>query len=279
MKQRFAPEKTVLALSIASLFAAAAHTRRKPAMPPAPLPGSTATVVVTGTRVANRTALDTASPVDIISADSLKTTGSTELNQALSVALPSLNFPRPSLTDGTDTIRPATLRGMAPDQSLVLVNSKRRHASSLVNLNGSIGRGSASVDLNTIPSAIVKTIEVLRDGAAAQYGSDAISGVVNVRLRTDRSGGEGTVVYGLHKTEYDLLNDVAPAGATWTAPTRASAPTARPPPSAPGRACPGARAATSPWPPSTRTRNTPSAPATTCASCIRRSAPPTIRAS
>jgi len=216
MKQRFAPEKTVLALSIASLFAAAPVQAQETGDTASV--GNPATVVVTGTRVANRTALDTASPVDIISADSLKTSGSTELNQALSVALPSLNFPRPSLTDGTDTIRPATLRGMAPDQSLVLVNSKRRHASSLVNLNGSIGRGSASVDLNTIPSAMVKTIEVLRDGAAAQYGSDAISGVVNVRLRTDRSGGEGTVVYGVHKTEYDLLNDAAPAGATWTAP-------------------------------------------------------------
>ncbi|WP_083685232.1 TonB-dependent receptor plug domain-containing protein [Massilia putida] len=212
MQQRFAPEKTVLALSIAALFAGG------PLLAQAQDTGSTATVVVTGTRVANRTALDTASPVDIISADTLKTTGSTELNQALSVALPSLNFPRPALTDGTDTIRPATLRGMAPDQSLVLVNSKRRHASSLVNLNGSIGRGSAAVDLNTIPSAMVKSIEVLRDGAAAQYGSDAISGVVNVRLRTDRSGGEATVNYGAHVTEYDLLNAPAPAGATWTGP-------------------------------------------------------------
>jgi iron complex outermembrane receptor protein len=219
MKQRFAPEKTVLALSIASLFAGAAAQAQETGSA-GTASASTATVVVTGTRVANRTALDTASPVDIISAESLKTTGSTELNQALSTALPSLNFPRPALTDGTDTIRPATLRGMAPDQSLVLVNSKRRHASSLVNLNGSIGRGSASVDLNTIPSAMVKTIEVLRDGAAAQYGSDAISGVVNVRLRTDRSGGEGTIVYGGHKTEYDLLNDVAPAGATWTGPSK-----------------------------------------------------------
>ncbi|MFC5552058.1 TonB-dependent receptor plug domain-containing protein [Massilia aerilata] len=217
MKQGFAPEKTVLALSIASLFVGAPVWAQETGDSAGA--GNPATVVVTGTRVANRTALDTASPVDIISADTLKTSGSTELNQALSVALPSLNFPRPSLTDGTDTIRPATLRGMAPDQSLVLVNSKRRHASSLVNLNGSIGRGSASVDLNTIPSSMVKTIEVLRDGAAAQYGSDAISGVVNVRLRTDRSGGEGTVVYGVHKTEYDLLNDVAPAGGTWTAPS------------------------------------------------------------
>jgi iron complex outermembrane receptor protein len=216
------PEKTVLAVSIASLFAAAALPAQAQVQDngaSASAGPSAATVVVTGTRVANRTALDTASPVDIISAESLKNTGSTELNQALAVALPSLNFPRPSLTDGTDTIRPATLRGMAPDQSLVLVNSKRRHASSLVNLNGSIGRGSAAVDLNTVPSAIVKSIEVLRDGAAAQYGSDAISGVVNVRLRTDRDGGEGSIVYGVHKTEYDLLNDVAPAGGTWTAPS------------------------------------------------------------
>ena len=213
MQQRFVPEKTVLALSIATLFAGPLAQAQDTAAA-----GGSATVVVTGTRVANRTALDTASPVDIISADTLKTTGSTELNQALSVALPSLNFPRPTLTDGTDTIRPATLRGMAPDQSLVLVNSKRRHTSSLVNLNGSIGRGSAAVDLNTIPSAMVKNIEVLRDGAAAQYGSDAIAGVVNVRLRTDRTGGEGTVTYGAHVTEYDLLNDKAPTGATWSGP-------------------------------------------------------------
>ncbi len=212
MQQRFVPEKTILALSIAALFAGA------PLLAQAQDSTGTATVVVTGTRVANRTALDTASPVDIISADTLKTTGSTELNQALSVALPSLNFPRPTLTDGTDTVRPATLRGMAPDQSLVLVNSKRRHTSSLVNLNGSIGRGSAAVDLNTVPSAIVKSIEVLRDGAAAQYGSDAISGVVNVRLRTDRTGGEGTITYGAHISEYDLLNAAPPAGATWTGP-------------------------------------------------------------
>jgi len=212
MQQRFVPHQTVLAVSIAALFAGPAL-----AQDAAPAAG-TSTVVVTGTRVANRTALDTASPVDIISADTLKTTGSTELNQALSVALPSLNFPRPTLTDGTDTVRPATLRGMAPDQSLVLVNSKRRHTSSLINLNQSIGRGAAAVDLNTIPSAIVKNIEVLRDGAAAQYGSDAIAGVVNVRLRTDRAGGEGTVTYGAHISEYNLLNAPAPAGGTWTAP-------------------------------------------------------------
>lgn len=214
MQKHFAPKKQVLALSIASLFATGALAQTAPATD-----DSGAVVVVTGTRVSNRTVLDTSAPVDVISAESLKNAGTTELNQALSIALPSLNFPRPALTDGTDTIRPATLRGMAPDQTLVLVNSKRRHASALVNLNGSIGRGSAAVDLNTIPTAIIKNIEVLRDGAAAQYGSDAIAGVINLRLRTDRSGGEGTVIYGAHKTEYDLINDVPPAGGTWSGPS------------------------------------------------------------
>jgi iron complex outermembrane receptor protein len=213
MQKKFVPQKQALALAVASLFATGAQAQDTIT------DNNAATVVVTGTRVANRTALDTTSPVDIISADSLKSSGSTEINQALSLALPSLNFPRPALTDGTDTIRPATLRGMAPDQTLVLVNSKRRHASSLVNLNGSIGRGAAAVDMNTIPTAIVKNIEVLRDGAAAQYGSDAIAGVVNIRLRTDRTGGEGTVTYGARKTEYDLWNDTIPAGGTWSGPS------------------------------------------------------------
>jgi len=125
-------------------------------------------VVVTGTRVANRTNLDTTSPVDVITSESLRQSGTTELNQALSLVVPSYNFPRPGLADGTDTIRPATLRGLSPDQTLVLVNSKRRHSASLVNVNGTVGRGSSAVDLNTIPMAIVERIEVLRDGAAAQ---------------------------------------------------------------------------------------------------------------
>ncbi len=209
MPDLFTPRKRLLAIAITALFAGDALAQSE-----APAEASTV-VVVTGTRVSNRTVLDTAAPVDVISADALKNTGTTEINQALAMALPSLNFPRPSLADGTDTIRPATLRGMAPDQTLVLVNSKRRHASSLVNVNGTIGRGSAAVDMNTIPTAIVKTIEVLRDGAAAQYGSDAISGVVNLRLRTDRDGGEATVSYGAHLTEYDFQVAPGPAGSTW----------------------------------------------------------------
>ena len=139
-------------------------------------------VVVTGTRVANRSVLETSVPVDVVTSDALQNLGVAELNQALAVALPSYNFPRPGLADGTDTVRPATLRGLSPDQTLVLVNSKRRHAASLVNVNGTIGRGASAVDLNTIPNSIVKSIEVLRDGASAQYGSDAIAGVINLRV-------------------------------------------------------------------------------------------------
>src|SRR5690349_10128254 len=113
-----------------------------------PQDDTTDEVVVTGTRVAERTRLESLSPVDVLSAESLQRQATTELAQALSNAAPSLDFPRPSITDGTDHVRPATLRGLAPDQTLVLVNGKRRHQSALVNINGSIGRGSAAVDLN-----------------------------------------------------------------------------------------------------------------------------------
>ena len=100
---------------------------------------------------------------------------------------PSIDFPRPSAVDGTDAIRPATLRGLSPDETLVLVNGVRAHTAALLNINGSVGRGAAATDLNTIPTVALDRIEVLRDGASAQYGSDAIAGVVNVRLREARS--------------------------------------------------------------------------------------------
>ena len=157
-------------------------------------------VVVTGTRVADRSALDTAVAVDVVDVQQLTSMGTTELNQALSVAVPSFNFPRPAITDGTDTVRPASLRGLAPDQTLVLVNSKRRHAAALVNVNGSVGRGSAAADLNTIPTAAIGGIEVLRDGASAQYGSDAIAGVINIRLKEESSGGGVSLTYGQRMT-------------------------------------------------------------------------------
>ena len=104
--------------------------------------------------------------------------------QVIQKLAPSFNFPRPTITDGTDSVRPATLRSLGPDQVLVLINGKRRHTSALVHLNGSIGRGSTGVDLNAIPVSAIERIEVLRDGAAAQYGSDAIAGVINIVTRS-----------------------------------------------------------------------------------------------
>jgi iron complex outermembrane receptor protein len=168
-------------------------------------------IIVTGTRVQGRSRLDTVAPVDVITADSLARSGTTEVNQALAYQLPSFNFPRPAITDGTDTVRPATLRGLSPDQALVLVNSKRRHATALVNVNGSIGRGSSAVDMNTIPTGAISSIEVLRDGASAQYGSDAIAGVLNVRLREAREGGAVTVTYGERVTTVETPT-AAPSG-------------------------------------------------------------------
>src|SRR5690349_18255845 len=181
--------------------------------------GAIEQIVVTGTRVANRSALDTAVPVDVVSGEQLQNLGVSEVSQALSVSVPSFNFPRPGLNDGTDTVRPATLRGLAPDQVLVLVNGKRRHQAALVNINNSIGRGSTAVDLNTIPNAIVQSVEVLRDGASAQYGSDAIAGVINLRLRNDKHGGEGGVTYGWRDTSYDTQVGPIPGNATWSAPS------------------------------------------------------------
>jgi iron complex outermembrane recepter protein len=179
-------------------------------------------IVVTGTRAANRSALSTAAPVDVISSTSLSNLGVTEINQALSVALPSYDFPRPGLTDGTDTVRPASLRGLAPDQTLVLVNSKRRHSASLVNVNGSIGRGSSAVDLNTIPTAAVGSVQVLRDGASAEYGSDAIAGVINILLREADHGGGLTATYGERVTTVSTLVADPPSGANWTVADKAS---------------------------------------------------------
>ncbi|EZP52230.1 TonB-dependent receptor plug domain-containing protein [Sphingomonas sp. RIT328] len=170
-------------------------------------PNESDDIVVTGTRTAGRSRLDSAAPVDVLSGATLQRQGTTELASALAAVAPSIDFPRPSATDGTDAIRPATLRGLSPDQTLVLINGIRGHASSLVNTNGSIGRGSAAVDLNTVPTAALDRIEVLRDGASAQYGSDAIAGVVNLRLREARSGGGASVTYGFYDTQIDTANN------------------------------------------------------------------------
>jgi len=140
-------------------------------------------VVLVGSRNKSRTAIDTAVPVDIIDVGELTATSpQVNLNQILNYVAPSFSSNTQTISDGTDHVDPASLRGLGPDQVLVLINGKRRHTSSLVNVNGTFGRGSVGTDLNAIPAAAIKRIEVLRDGAAAQYGSDAIAGVINIVL-------------------------------------------------------------------------------------------------
>lgn len=163
--------------------------------------GNQQEIIVTGTRAQGRTRLDSVAPIDVLSANSLRQQGTTEIGAALATVAPSIDFPRNAAVDGTDSIRPATLRGLSPDQTLVLINGVRGHTSALLNVNGSVGRGSAAFDLNTVPSVALESIEVLRDGASAQYGSDAIAGVVNLRLREARSGGGASVTYGQYETE------------------------------------------------------------------------------
>ncbi|MBZ5857962.1 TonB-dependent receptor [Flavihumibacter profundi] len=140
-------------------------------------------VTVVGSR-SSRSGLKSAVPVDIIDfRNATKILPQYDLNQALTYLAPSFNSNRQSSADGTEHIDPASLRGLGPDQVLVLVNGKRRHTTSLVNYQGTVGNGSVGTDLNTIPAAAIERIEVLRDGAAAQYGSDAIAGVINVVLK------------------------------------------------------------------------------------------------
>ena len=140
---------------------------------------------VVGSRRSDRAPTNTAVPVDIIDLKSVaQTSGQLDLNQLLQYAAPSFNANRQSGADGADHIDPASLRGLGPDQTLVLVNGQRRHQSSLINIFGSRGRGNTGTDLNAIPVSAIERIEILRDGASAQYGSDAIAGVINIVLKS-----------------------------------------------------------------------------------------------
>jgi len=158
-------------------------------------------IVLVGSRSPRRTATDTAVPVDVLNvADIASSTGKVEVNEILQYAAPSFNASRQSGSDGADHIVPASLRGLGPDQTLVLINGKRRHQSSLVNVFGTRGRGNSGTDLNAIPATAIKRIEVLRDGASAQYGSDAIAGVINIVLNDNTEGFTGGITYGAYST-------------------------------------------------------------------------------
>ncbi|PXY40701.1 TonB-dependent receptor [Flavobacterium cheongpyeongense] len=158
-------------------------------------------VVVVGSRNTKRTVVNSAVPIDVINVKDVTTqSGKIEINELLQYVAPSFNANKQSGSDGADHVDPASLRGMGPDQTLVLINGKRRHQSSLINLFGTRGRGNTGTDLNAIPAASIKRIEILRDGAAAQYGSDAIAGVINIVLNDNVDTFTGSVTYGAFNT-------------------------------------------------------------------------------
>jgi len=160
-------------------------------------------VQVVGSRSQNRSVTDSPSPVDIIDIREVTAkTGQLDVNQLLQFVAPSFNSNRQTGADGADHVDPASLRGLGPDQTLVLVNGKRWHQSALVNLFGSRGRGNTGTDLNTIPAASIERIEILRDGASAQYGSDAIAGVINIVLKTSVDELTTNVNYGAYQARY-----------------------------------------------------------------------------
>jgi iron complex outermembrane receptor protein len=169
-------------------------------------------VEVVGSRRQDRTAVESVVPVDIIQVSQLLTTlGQPDVNQMLQYVAPSFNSNKQSGADGADHIDPATLRGLGPDQTLVLINGKRRHQSSLINLFGSRGRGNTGTDLNAIPISAIDHIEILRDGAAAQYGSDAIAGVINIVLKSNTNEFTGDYTTGVRNStppgKYDVLKE------------------------------------------------------------------------
>jgi len=162
-------------------------------------------VVLVGSRSPKRTVVNSAVPIDVIDVQSSTLQlGKVEINELLQYAAPSFNASKQSGSDGADHIDPASLRGLGPDQTLVLINGKRRHQSSLINIFGTRGRGNTGTDLNAIPATSIKRIEVLRDGAAAQYGSDAIAGVINIVLKDNVDELTGSVSYGAYSNNADV---------------------------------------------------------------------------
>jgi iron complex outermembrane recepter protein len=209
---RAAPVAAALgALSVVAISSAAAQGA-------APEADGLEAVVVTATRGRAASILETTVPVDVVDASQIATAGAFggEFAQALQVLVPSFNLSRQSNSGAADLVRPAQLRGLSPDQVLVLVNGKRRHTTSVTGIDAKIGRGTAAVDFNSIPTNAIKRIEVLRDGAGAQYGSDAIAGVVNVILDDRAEGIDLAVGFGQHYTDFDPIDDTLDDGQTTT---------------------------------------------------------------
>lgn len=170
-------------------------------------------VVVTGNRGLPRVRTESPVPVDIVKLNSLEqTTSAPNLESQLNMAVPSFNYNKQSGADGSDAIDFASLRGLGYDQTLVLINGKRRHLSAFVNEFGTRGRGNSGTDLNAIPEAAIDRVEILRDGASAQYGSDAIAGVINIILKKDVNKLYAQIgVSGYDDPTYNTLNNVDPS--------------------------------------------------------------------
>lgn len=154
-------------------------------------------IIVTGTRLSDRSAADSPVPVDIISGEEFRQNSSTDVQDMLRTSVPSFDVNTQPISDAASIVRPANLRGLSPDNVLVLVNGKRRHRGSIISfLGGGISDGAQGVDISAIPSMALKRVEVLRDGASSQYGSDAIAGVLNFILRDNSEGFEFSAKYG-----------------------------------------------------------------------------------
>ncbi len=213
---RHLPQRTLLASALMLALGSAYAQTTPDANAPAAADDNAARVVVLGSRSTAKTALESAAPVGLINIKDMQGAGPLELGKLLQTLDPSFNFSSTFISDGTDIIRPATLRSLGPDQLLVLVNGKRRHQQALVNVQQTIGRGSAGTDINAIPLSAIHHIEVLRDGAAAQYGSDAIAGVINIVLKSQvnetslstsigtTSEGDGDLISGSANTGFKI---------------------------------------------------------------------------
>ena len=147
-------------------------------------------IVVVGSRAAPRSVADSPVPIDVISGNELMANGPSDMATLLRTVTPSYNVNAQAISDGATIVRPANLRGLSPDSTLVLINGKRRHKGSIIAFSGGgIADGAQSPDVSTIPAIALKQVEVLRDGASAQYGSDAVAGVINFVLNDNDSGG------------------------------------------------------------------------------------------
>jgi len=148
-------------------------------------------IIVTGTRMSNRSAADSPVPVDVITGEEFRQNSSSDVQDMLRTNVPSFDVNTQPISDAATIVRPANMRGLSPDNVLVLVNGKRRHRGSIISfLGGGISDGAQGVDISAIPSLALKQVEVLRDGASSQYGSDAIAGVLNFLLRDNDEGFE-----------------------------------------------------------------------------------------